>query len=234
MSRARIFAVLVLAAPLAAGVRPRPAAGASGSDPAAGAPGASGSPPAAGASGPALSKATFAAGCFWCAETAFEGLPGVVSVTSGYTGGPEKNPTYEQVSSGRTGHAEAVEVLFDPRRTTYERLLDIFWRNVDPTQKDGQFCDRGRQYRSAIFYHDAEQKRLALESRRRLETGRRRWKGPIVTEIVPATRFTAAEEYHQDFYRKDPVRYRTYRLGCGRDRRLEELWGKPAAQARDH
>ena len=176
---------------------------------------------------PALEKATFAGGCFWCVETAFEGLPGVTAVISGYTGGAKTNPSYEEVSSGGTGHAESVVITYDPMRITYAQLLDIFWHNIDPTQANGQFCDHGGQYRSAIFYHDAAQKRLAEASKRALESGPRRFKGAFVTAIVPASRFWPAEEYHQDFYRKDPVRYESYRAGCCRDRRLTELWGKP-------
>jgi len=171
--------------------------------------------------------AIFAGGCFWCEETAFEGIPGVYAVTSGYIGGHVDNPTYEQVSAGGTGHAEAVEVVYDPSKITYEKLLDIFWRNVDPFQKDAQFCDHGSQYRSAIFYRGDEQKKAAFESLRKLEE-QPRFKGKIVTEIVPATKFYRAEEYHQDFYKKSPIRYTTYRLGCGRDARLKEIWGAPA------
>jgi len=178
----------------------------------------------------APAKATFAGGCFWCMETAFEGLPGVKSVISGYTGGPERNPSYEQVSSKTTGHAEAVQITYDPRQVSYAQLLDLFWHNVDPTDAGGQFCDRGPEYRSEIFYHDAAQKRLAEESKRRLETTPQRFKKPIVTKIVALTEFWPAEEYHQDFYKKDPVRYHGYRMGCGRDRRLTELWGKPGRQ----
>ena len=177
-----------------------------------------------------VERATFAGGCFWCVETAFEGLPGVKSVVSGYTGGPEENPTYEQVSSGRTGHAESVQITYDPSRVTYAELLDLFWHNIDPTQANAQFCDHGAQYRSAIYYYDATQKRLAEESKRKLENGPRRFKGAFVTEIVSASRFWPAEEYHQDFYRKDPDRYHSYRVGCGRDRRLTELWGAPGRQ----
>ncbi len=176
---------------------------------------------------PALEKATFAGGCFWCLETAFEGLPGVTTVISGYTDGPKQNPTYEQVSSGGTGHAESVQIMYDPRKVTYAALLDLFWRNIDPTQSNGQFCDIGTQYRSGIYYHDATQKRLAEASKRALETTPQRFKKPIVTGIVAATRFWPAEDYHQDYYRKDPERYESYRAGCGRDRRLTELWGQP-------
>ena len=175
----------------------------------------------------AAEKATFAGGCFWCIETAFEGLPGVTSVVSGYTDGAKQNPTYDEVSAGRTGHAESVQITYDPARITYAELLDVFWHNIDPTQANGQFCDLGTQYRSGIYYHDASQKRLAEQSKQALETGPRRFKGAFVTEIAPATRFWTAEEYHQDFYKKDPVRYQAYRTGCGRDRRLTQLWGKP-------
>jgi peptide-methionine (S)-S-oxide reductase len=172
-------------------------------------------------------SAVFAGGCFWCEETAFEGVPGVYAVTSGYIGGQVDNPTYEQVSAGVTGHAEAVEVVYDPAKITYEKLLDIFWRNIDPFQKDAQFCDHGSQYRSAIFYRGDDQKKAAFESLRKLEE-QPRFKGMIVTEIVPATKFYRAEEYHQDFYKKSPIRYTTYRMGCGRDARLKEIWGAPA------
>jgi peptide methionine sulfoxide reductase msrA/msrB len=174
-----------------------------------------------------LERATFAAGCFWCVEPPFDKLPGVVSTTSGYAGGNVKDPTYEQVSSGSTGHAEAVQVAYDPARVSYERLVEVFWRNVDPTDAGGQFCDRGNQYRSAIFFENEAQKKAALQSKRALEASGR-LKKPIVTQIVPVGAFYAAEEYHQDFCRKSPLRYDTYRSGCGRDRRLAELWGKEA------
>jgi peptide-methionine (S)-S-oxide reductase len=178
---------------------------------------------------PAGERATaiFAGGCFWCEETAFEGLEGVLSVTSGYTGGQTKNPTYEQVSAGWTGHAESVEVLYDPAKISYERLLEVFWHNVDPLQRDGQFCDHGTQYRSAIFYRDESQRKAAEESKRKLEE-QPRFSGKIATQIVPASIFYPAEEYHQQFYKKSPLRYHTYRLGCGRDARLRELWGEGA------
>jgi peptide-methionine (S)-S-oxide reductase len=175
----------------------------------------------------ARESAIFAGGCFWCEETAFEGLPGVISVTSGYTGGQTKNPTYEQVSSGVTGHAESVEVVFDPSKTSYEHLLEVFWHNVDPTQKGGQFCDHGTQYRSAIFTKDESQRIAAEASKKKLEA-EPRFAGKIVTQIVPATVFYPAEEYHQDFYKKNPMRYQQYRLGCGRDARLKQLWGEAA------
>jgi len=178
--------------------------------------------PARGA--PQLAEATFAGGCFWCMEGPFDKLDGVISTTSGYTGGTKSNPTYEEVSAGRTGHAESVRVVYDPAKIGYERLLEVFWRNIDPLARDRQFCDVGSQYRSAIFCHDEEQRRLAVASRAALEASGR-FKEPIVTQIVPAGDFWPAEEYHQDYYRKNPIRYRIYRAGCGRDRRLEELWG---------
>ena len=172
-----------------------------------------------------LAKAAFAGGCFWCMEPPFEKLAGVVSVTSGYAGGQEKNPTYEEVSSGSTGHAESVQVLYDPAKVSYEQLLQTYWHNVDPTQANGQFCDHGEQYRTAIFYGSPEEKALAEKSKVEVE---KQLKHPVVTQIVPAAVFYAAEEYHQDFYKKNPVRYSSYRLGCGRDRRLKELWGDAA------
>jgi peptide-methionine (S)-S-oxide reductase len=170
-------------------------------------------------------KATFAGGCFWCMEPPFDELPGVISTTSGYTGGQTKNPTYEQVSAGITGHAESVEVMFDPAKITYARLLEVFWKNIDPITANRQFCDSGTQYRSGIYYHTEEQKRLAEASKKALEDSGR-FKQPIVTEIVAATPFYRAEEYHQDYYRKNPIRFNYYKYGCGRARRLEELWGK--------
>lgn len=172
--------------------------------------------------GVALAKATFAGGCFWCMEAPFDELPGVKATISGYTGGQRKDPTYEEVSSGGTGHAEAVQVIYDPTKISYAELLKVFWRNIDPLARDRQFCDEGSQYRSAVFYHDETQKRLAEESKREVA---KRFKEPVVTQIVPATEFYPAEDYHQDFYKKNPIRYKTYRLGCGRDRRLKELWG---------
>jgi peptide-methionine (S)-S-oxide reductase len=172
----------------------------------------------------ATEKAIFAGGCFWCMEAPFDRLPGVVSVTAGYTGGTKVNPTYEEVSAGWTGHAEAVQVLFDPRRISYAQLLDVYWHNVDPTVKDRQFCDTGHQYRSAIFYQGEEQHRVALKSRDLLEKSRP-FREPIVTEITPAGAFYPAEEYHQHYYKKNPLRYTYYRSACGRDKRLRELWG---------
>ena len=165
--------------------------------------------------------ATFAGGCFWCMESPFDAIDGVKSTTVGYTGGSIKNPTYEQVSAGTTGHLEAVQVLFDPSRVTYQQLLDIFWRNIDPLNNNGQFCDLGPQYRSAIFFHNETQKRQAEVSRDRIERARG-WK--IVSEIRPALTFYPAEDYHQDYYKKNPLRYKLYRSSCGRDRRLQELW----------
>ena len=172
-----------------------------------------------------LEKATFAGGCFWCMEPPFEKLDGVIAVISGYTGGHTENPTYEEVSSGRTGHAEAVEVQYDPARITYVKLLDAFWHNIDPTTRDRQFVDIGSQYRTAIFYHNEEQRRLAEESKRTLDASGRFGK-PIVTEIVPAGKFYPAEEYHQDYYKKSSTRYKFYRFNSGRDQYLDRIWGK--------
>lgn len=177
--------------------------------------------------GAQLQKATFAGGCFWCMEHPFDELPGVVSVTAGYTGGQVRNPTYEQVSAGGTGHAESVQVVFDPAKISYDKLLTRFWHNIDPTVKDRQFCDTGHQYRSAIFYHDEEQRRQALQSKQALEANKP-FKGQIQTEIVAASEFYPAEEYHQHYYKKNPVRYAYYRFSCGRDHRLKELWGEQA------
>jgi peptide-methionine (S)-S-oxide reductase len=172
-------------------------------------------------------KATFAGGCFWCMEAPFDKLPGVISVTPGYSGGQTRNPTYEEVSAGGTGHAESVQIVFDPSKTSYSRLLDIFWRNIDPTVANRQFCDTGNQYRSAIFYHSEEQHRAALQSKTALENNKP-FKGSLVTEITPAGTFFPAEEYHQHYYKKNPLRYNYYRTSCGRDKRLKELWGSTA------
>jgi peptide-methionine (S)-S-oxide reductase len=174
---------------------------------------------------PATAKATFAGGCFWCMEPPYDKLPGVISTTSGYMGGRTKNPTYESISTGATGHAEVVQVEYDPSKVTYTTLLEVFWRNVDPTQRDGQFCDHGSQYRTAIFYHGDEQKRLAEASKAALQKNKP-FKGEIVTEVTAAPEFYRAEEYHQDFYKKNPTRYKLYRSGCGRDARLQALWGR--------
>ncbi len=168
--------------------------------------------------------ATFAGGCFWCMEPPYDALPGVISTTSGYMGGTKKNPSYEEVSLGTTGHAEVVQVLYDPKKVSYEKLLDVFWKNVDPTVRDRQFCDIGSQYRTAIFYHTDEQKRLA-EASKKVLAKTKPFREDIVTPVVPGGEFWPAEDYHQDFYVKNPVRYKFYRTGCGRDARLKQLWG---------
>ena len=170
-----------------------------------------------------IALATFAGGCFWCMEPPYDELDGVISTIAGYIGGTTPNPTYGQVTTGRTGHTEAMEVRYDPSKITYQELLDVFWVNIDPTVDDRQFCDRGNQYRAGIFYHDAEQKALAEASRQKIiDSGRF---DRVVTEVTPASTFYRAEEYHQDYYIKNPLRYKFYRYNCGRDRRLEELWG---------
>lgn len=176
-----------------------------------------------------LEKATFAGGCFWCMEAPFDRLPGVISVTPGYTGGHVKDPTYEQVSSGGTGHTEAVQIVYDPARIGYEKLLDVFWRNIDPTVRNRQFCDVGSQYRTGVFHHGEEQRLLALKSKEALERSKT-FPGPIVTEVAEAGAFYPAEEYHRQYYKKNPVRYRYYRSACGRDNRLKELWGDKAGR----
>lgn len=176
-------------------------------------------------------EAIFAGGCFWCMETAFEGQPGVKAVISGFDGGGEKNVSYEQVSSGTTGHAESVRVVYDPAKTSYAKLLDIYWHNIDPLSAEGQFCDRGHQYRSAIFWLDDAQRKAAEESKRAVEA---QLKQKVVTEIVAATQFWPAEEYHQDFWKKSPMRYYSYRAGCGRDARLREIWGAQAGHSAVH
>jgi len=173
-----------------------------------------------------LGKAYFAGGCFWCMEEAFEKVEGVLSATSGYMGGTVANPSYEEVSAGRTGHAESVEVIYDPAKVSYQKLLNAFWHNVDPITANAQFCDHGSQYRSAIFFQTDEEKRLSDTSKQTIEQ-ERRFKEPIVTQIVLASQFYPAEEYHQDFYKKNPVRYKFYKYNCGRAQRLETLWGKP-------
>jgi len=172
-----------------------------------------------------LAKATFAAGCFWCTEEAMDKVPGVISTTSGYMGGSKKDPTYQEVSTGATGHTEVVQVVYDPKKVSYERLLEQFWVNHDPTVKDRQFCDAGSQYRPSIFWHDEEQKRLAEASKVKWEKDKP-FRQPIVTPIVKASEFWPAEDYHQDYYRKNPTRYKFYVTGCGRYARLDELWGK--------
>ena len=172
-----------------------------------------------------VAKATFAGGCFWCMQAAFDGLPGVVSTRVGYTGGQEEDPTYEEVSAGGTGHAESIEVTYDPDQISYRDLLMVFWHNIDPTTRDREFCDVGHQYRTAIFFHDGRQERAARESAQAIEKTRP-FKDPIVTEIVPASTFYPAEDYHQEYYRKNPIRYRIYRYLCGRDRRLRKVWAE--------
>ena len=168
--------------------------------------------------------ATFAGGCFWSMQKAFDGVPGVVSTTAGFAGGTKAKPSYEQVSDGGTGHAESVQLIYDPARISYERLLDIYWHHIDPLTVNAAFCDHGAQYRSIIFYQDPEQQRLAEASKRALDQSHR-FSTPIVTAVQPATPFYPAEEYHQQFYKKNPARYEAYRIGCGRDQRLRELWG---------
>jgi peptide-methionine (S)-S-oxide reductase len=185
----------------------------------------------AGAQNPApaaTAKATFAGGCFWCVEADFDKVPGVLSTTSGYIGGKLANPTYEQVAAKLTGHAEAVEIVFDPAKVSYEKLVEHFWRTIDPTTKDAQFCDHGSPYRTAIFANDAAQLKAAQASLAALQKNKP-FKEPIVTEVLPAGPFYKAEEYHQDYYKKNPVRYQYYRTACGRDARLKQLWGSQAA-----
>jgi len=177
---------------------------------------------------PPTETATFAGGCFWCMEGPFEALDGVRSVTAGYTGGTTPNPTYHDVGSGATGHAEAIQVVYDPAAVSYERLLEVFWRQIDPTQADGQFADRGRQYRTAIFYHTPEQRRLAEASKTALARSGR-FDKPLVTEISPAGPFHPAEEYHQDYYKKNAIHYKLYRVGSGREAFLKKAWGDTGA-----
>ncbi len=183
--------------------------------------------PVLAASGDGLAVATFAGGCFWCVESDFDKVPGVVETVSGYTGGTVENPTYRQVTAGGTGHFEAVRVRYDPKRVSYERLLHIFWRSVDPTDDGGQFCDRGESYRTAIFVGSEEERGLAEASKEALEQSMV-LDAPVVTPIEPAGAFHPAEDYHQDYYTKNPVRYRFYRFSCGRDSRVQQLWGRQA------
>jgi peptide-methionine (S)-S-oxide reductase len=171
---------------------------------------------------PGQAVATFAGGCFWCTESDFDHVPGVISTTSGYTGGKVANPTYHQVSDGGTGHAESVQVIYDPKKVSYQQLLTYYWHHVDPTVKDRQFCDSGNQYRTAIFVHNDEEKKLAEESKKQVAA---ELKTQIYTEIAMAGTFYPAEEYHQDFYLKNPTKYKFYRWNCGRDQRLKQLWG---------
>ena len=173
---------------------------------------------------PKTATAIFAGGCFWCVEADFDKVPGVISTTSGYINGKTKNPTYKEVSAGGTGHAEAVEIVYDPSKVTYAKLLDVFWRNIDPLVKDRQFCDGGDMYRSAIFYRTDDEKKLAEETRKTVEAKFAPRK--VYTEITKADTFYKAEDYHQDYYKKNEARYNFYRWNCGRDQRLEQLWGK--------
>ena len=173
----------------------------------------------------ATAQATFAGGCFWCTESDFDKVPGVISTTSGYIGGSVANPTYQQVSAKTTGHAEAVQIVFDPAKVSYEQLLAKFWTSIDPTTRDRQFCDVGTPYRTVIFTHDAAQLEAARKSLADLEKSKP-FKEPIVTQIVPASAFYPAEDYHQNYHTKNPARYSFYRLSCGRDARLQQLWGK--------
>jgi len=190
-------------------------------------------PAAAAPTAARLDTATFAMGCFWCGETQFTQQPGVLSVTSGYTGGKKQHPTYEQVSAGTTGHYESVRVVYDPSKTSYETLLDMFWHGVDPTQADGQFCDRGSQYRSVVFVRDDRQRKAAEASKKALAASGV-LHDPIVTQILPASTFWPAEEYHQCFWQKSSAHYRAYREGCQRDERLAELWGDKASKPLVH
>ena len=173
-------------------------------------------------------KATFAGGCFWCMEEVYDKVPGVIATVSGFMGGHVKKPSYEQVTTGRTGHAEVVQLEYDPAKVSYARLLEVYWRNIDPIQKDGQFCDHGSHYRTAIFFHDEQQRRLAEASRMALQKNKP-FRGEIVTEITRAAEFYPAEGYHQDFHLKSPRRYKFYKTGCGREARLQQLWGKPGS-----
>ncbi len=172
--------------------------------------------------------ATFAGGCFWCIQPPFDELDGVVKTTVGYTGGKEKDPTYKDVSYGKTGHTESIEIIYDPKKVTYEELLEVFWMNIDPTDSGGQFVDRGKQYRPAIFYHGEAQKKAAEESKAKLDKSGR-FDNPVVVEIVEAAAFYPAEDYHQKFYQKSPVRYKSYKSGSGRDQFIEKYWGETAA-----
>jgi peptide-methionine (S)-S-oxide reductase len=184
----------------------------------------------ASAQSPATAQAVFAGGCFWCMEPPYDKLDGVISTTSGYTGGDQASANYHSVSAGNTGHYEVVRVEYDPAKVSYKKLLDVFWRNVDPLDAEGQFCDKGDQYRSAIFYGNDEEKRLAEESKAELAASKR-WSQPIATEVLPAKPFYAAEDYHQDYYEKNPLKYKFYRFNCRRDARLDEVWGADREQA---
>ena len=179
-----------------------------------------------------LEKATFAGGCFWCMQPPYDKLPGVISTTVGYTGGTKANPTYEEVCMGKTGHAEAVEIAYDPSKVSYSQLLDVFWKSIDPTTLNQQFADRGTQYRTAIFYHDEEQKKLAVASKEKLEKSGK-FKKPIATEIIPASSFYPAEDYHQGYYKKCPIPYQLYKVGSGREGYLKKTWGNEATVKRE-
>jgi peptide-methionine (S)-S-oxide reductase len=179
---------------------------------------------------PQNAQAIFAGGCFWCMEPPYDKLDGVISTVSGYSGGQSANPTYENISDGTTGHYEVVRVEYDPAKVGYKKLLDVFWRNIDPFDAEGQFCDSGPQYRAAIFYGNDEEKRLAEASKAEIEASKR-FSEPIVTEILPAKQFYAAEDYHQDFYTTNPLKYKFYRFNCRRDARLDEVWGADREQA---
>lgn len=185
---------------------------------------AGGDAAASGPGRPGLATATFAGGCFWSMQKAFDQVAGVVATTAGYEGGTTNNPRYEQVESGRTGHAETVQVVYDPKKISYAQLVDAYWHHIDPTTPNQQFCDHGPQYRAIIFYGNAAEQRIALQSKAALEKAHR-FHQPIVTEIRPAAPFYRAEDYHQAYYRKNPVQYQAYRIGCGRDQRLKQLWG---------
>ena len=180
---------------------------------------------------PVTAQATFAGGCFWSIEKLFDNMDGVVSATSGFTGGTVKDPSYDQVSSHSTGHREAVLVVYDPAKVSYDQLLDAFWHDIDPTTADGQFCDFGPQYRTAVYFHDAAQHRLAEASKVKIDQSKKLSR-PVVTEILPAQIFYPAEDYHQDFARRHPANYNAYRIGCGRDRKLHEVWGADAYQSK--
>lgn len=179
-----------------------------------------------GDSNPKLETAVFAGGCFWCMQPPFDKTPGVISTRVGYTGGRTNHPTYEQVCAGNSGHLEAIQITYNPSKISYSQILDVFWRQIDPTDPDGQFCDKGESYKSAVFYQGEAQKKTALESKDKMEKSGRFGSGKIVTDIRPASDFWPAEDYHQEYYKKNPIRYKLYRFNCGRDQRLEKLWGK--------
>jgi peptide-methionine (S)-S-oxide reductase len=181
------------------------------------------------AQAPATSQAIFAGGCFWCMEPPFDKIEGVISTTSGYSGGEEANPSYTDVSAGRTGHYEVVRVEYDPAKVSYKQLLDVFWKNIDPFDAKGQFCDKGDHYRAVIFYSNEEEKALAIQSKEAIQSGKG-FRDPIVTQILPAKSFYPAEDYHQDYYQTNPLKYKFYRFNCGRDARLDAVWGPDREQ----